>query len=53
MYMDEKLPLRLTSEGIALQLRHEVIAGAHAKGHDSERGILAGIRRKAGSVHDK
>src|SRR5437899_2426580 len=44
--------LRLTSEGIALQLRHDVIAGTHAKGHDGERGILARIRRKAGNVFD-
>src|SRR6266851_1331175 len=52
--LTRKMPaLRLTSEGIALQLRHEVIAGADAKSHDGERGILARIRRKAGSVHNK
>src|SRR5260221_13211566 len=41
------------SEGVALQLRHEVVAGAHAERHDGKRGILAGVRGEAGSVHDE
>src|SRR5258708_33946952 len=41
------------SEGVALQLGHEVVAGAHAERHDGKRGILAGVRGEAGSVHDE
>jgi hypothetical protein len=31
------------SNGVALELGHEVVAGADAESHDRKRGILAGI----------
>src|SRR5713101_7327366 len=49
----EECAHRVSSKGVALQLGHEVIAGADAERHDSERGILAGVRGEARSVHDE
>ncbi len=49
----EECAHRVSSDGAALQLGHEVIAGANAESHDGESRILAGIRSEAGSVHDK
>src|SRR5260370_14112284 len=44
---------RLNSDGITVKFGHEIVTGTDAEGHDGERGILAGIRSEAGSVHDK
>ena len=44
---------RENSDGVALQLGHEVVTGADAESHDGERGILAGIGGEAGGVHDE
>lgn len=44
---------RTALEGASLQLRHEIVARAHAQRHDGERRILARIRRETGRIHDK
>jgi len=44
---------RENSYGVALQFGHEVVTGADAESHDSERGILAGVGGEAGGVHDE
>src|SRR5258707_15061111 len=49
----EECAYRGKSDGVALQLGHEVVTGADAESHDGERGILAGIGGEAGGVHDE
>src|SRR6266513_2892103 len=41
------------SEGAALEFRDEIVTRTDAECHDSEGGVLARIRDKAGRVHDK
>lgn len=48
-----RLSFVFASEGVAFELRHEVGTGADAQRHDRECWVLAGVRGKAGSVHDK
>jgi hypothetical protein len=43
--------MRNEGSGALLEFLHKKIAGPHTQRHDGERGILAGIGRKAGSVH--
>src|SRR5258707_5822408 len=49
----EECAYRGKSDGVALQLGHEVVTGADAESHDGESGILAGIRGEAGGIHDE
>jgi len=42
----EECAYRGKSDGVALQLGHEVVTGADAESHDGESGILAGFEVK-------
>ncbi len=40
-------------DAVAFQFIHQIVAGANAKRHDGERGILARVGSEARSAHDE